>query len=324
MRTWMLAFVSATTKIAETKQGRSTVKLAAPVAIGAILLTLLTGATNPPADIVVTGTRRDPAVIRDAVHTFVRAVAAAPIDDQLARWHAPVCVRVHGLDPVLAARLTARVTAVAQDAGAPVADTPCRANIVIVFSLDARTLLAVMEGKKPRLLVDATAAERIRLRSAAAPVRWWYAAIGEGADGRPLLPESSALLGANLPVGDDTRFLDTTHTSLIGTNFRSSLVSAVVLVDAPLATGFKLDAFADYAAFVALAHVRPLAAAGTAPSIMTLFAGGESAPDRMTAWDCAYLAALYRTPPDRVAAEQNSRIMAAMTVALTRSAPNAP
>lgn len=75
---------------------------------------------------------------REFVRTrnFVR-LSTAPSDflDQIARWHAPLCVHTEGLAPGYNAFVTTRVKEIAAEIGAPAAkDEPCETNLDVIFS----------------------------------------------------------------------------------------------------------------------------------------------------------------------------------------------
>jgi hypothetical protein len=70
----------------------------------------------------------------------------------------------------------------------------------------------------------------------------------------------------------------------------------IVLVDAGRAKGIKYGQLAAYIAMVGLAEIRVDAKTGDAPTILNLFTDSANAPALgMSAWDTAYLKALYHT-----------------------------
>lgn len=298
-----------------TKRGRGG---AAP--FPCLLAMLLAAVPAVADDIVVTGRKLDPESLRAEALSFAKTVGAAPIDGQISRWNQPLCPSVGGLDPAVAEIVAAKIRAVANDVGAKVGGDGCRANVVVTFTLDARGLVAAMTRKRSQLLRAASPTERSLIRDSDAPVRWWYAAATEGADGTPLTAESSALIGASvagglgIPSNGQQSFVNTTSSSLVRSPFRSSLKAVTVVVDAPHATGAKLSDVAAYVAFVALARIKAPAPVPQAPSVLGLFSG---TPSGLTSWDIAYLKALYATAVDRTAETQRSRMTVAMVKALS-------
>ena len=81
----------------------------------------------------------------------------------------------------------------------------------------------------------------------------------------------------------------------------NGISSVIVLVDLDDITHIKLGALSDYIAMVGMAEVDLDGDWGDAPTILQLFAdSGDGGPQRMSAWDRAFLNALYST-------SQNSR-----------------
>jgi hypothetical protein len=84
--------------------------------------------------------------------------------------------------------------------------------------------------------------------------------------------------------------------SLISTATERHITQVVVLFDRAHATGKTLHQLADYAVMRVFARTRD-ARGGDAPiSILGLFDENGTPPDGMTAFDRAYLAALYEGP----------------------------
>lgn len=149
-------------------------------------------------------------------------------------------------------------------------------------------------------------------------MRWWYTTLTEGSDGSPLLDGSPALMSesAVLPRIGRERYLSSVQSSLIDFKFRANIAGAAVLIDVNQADGYSLHSVVDYAAFVALARVRPVIEVPDTPSIMALFTPGGPKTEALTKWDMAYLKALYKAPANRAASVQRSRIINDMTEAL--------
>jgi len=271
------------------------------------------------ADIVVTGKVADPAAVDREAKSFERDLQATPVGGQLARWHSAICPKVEGVDRLYGDMVAARIRQIARTAGADVGRNDCRPNIVVTFTPDAKGLIASIEKRDPRALSLASPAERAVIRSSPLPVRWWYTTLLEGIDGEQLTNDSALLSNQRgIPTGRNERYLSTYTSSLIDTKFRASITDVAVVVDVPYATGRRLDAVADYAAFVALGHVRVGLRTTTTPSILGLFDTDGTGRDTLTRWDVAYLSALYRTPAGRTADTQQNRIAAQMVSDLAK------
>ena len=77
-------------------------------------------AATPPGDdqITVTAPRLTDEQVAKAARTYAdKVLPPTPLYGQFARWVAPVCIKVSGLDPGLVPRVAARITAAASAAG---------------------------------------------------------------------------------------------------------------------------------------------------------------------------------------------------------------
>lgn len=289
--------------------------LAAPAAAQQPEASGIAGDADP--GLVVTG--RTEAEREAEAAAFVRAVSPPSVDGQFARWHDPLCPAAVGLAPSVAARVVDRVRRAASDAGAPLAREGCAVNAQIVFTADAGALLRGIERRRPRLLAGLSPADARALRASEAPVRWWTDTRSEGADGNPFAsmpPVAFGLIaaaGPTIPATERTRFGDSYRSSNLSTAMRVAVTGAVVLVDVPRTTGHSLDAVTDYAAFVILARVRSVPPAGTAATILSLFAADPAGrPAALTGADRAYLVGLYAAPADRPVRAQRRAIAGAV------------
>jgi hypothetical protein len=78
---------------------------------------------------------------------------------------------------------------------------------------------------------------------------------------------------------------------------REDIVGVLVLFDRDDVRGMTLVQLADYATMRGLARTRPVDAAGAAlDTILALFDASAEPPAELTAFDGAYLGALYRGP----------------------------
>jgi hypothetical protein len=285
---------------------------------GLALLTMGVGlspvaAQGPDDQIVVRGTRSTLQEVDRQARAYGRAIEAVPVGGQIARWNKPICPRVTGIDRAPAALVVATIVGIARDAHVPVGPPSCRANIVVTFTPDAKALLAAIERHDPSVLSLTSLGERATLRTAALPIRWWYSAEIEGEAGEPLGNESPVLAGQlQIPTTANERYLDSYSSSLTSTKMRASMDCVAVLVDVGAATGYRLDAIAAFAAFVALARVRIGAPAPDVPSVLGLFDRDKPGEPGLSRFDAAYLAALYGARSTRTAAVQRGLIAASM------------
>ena len=253
-----------------------------------------------------------PTAVREAVATseaprelrqreldgFVRRVTAVNNGQSLARWTQPFCPVVSGMTEAQGEYVLARLFQVAKAAGAPaIEDGQCQANVYIVATADPRGLLKAWDKRAPQIFGAATAEEARRFQDSPRPVRSWYTVRvdrpmtsanapfeGGGPDGLDALPRNTGVSHH----ADDTR---------LHSNSPYALTSAIVVVDSGRVAGTRVGALADFIALAALAQLQPDPDAGGAPSILGLFSAtkGSAPPDGLTAWDTAFLHALYHT-----------------------------
>lgn len=287
------------------------------LALLASLTTAQTGASarqevDAPETVVVTGNRPSREEARREAFQFVRRMGVANGERPAARWEDGICPRVLGLAPAHARFVEKRLRSIAAAAEVPVARTPCRTNIGMLFTSDGPGTMRTVAARSPRRLAEVPAALRPALLDGPAPVRWWYSTERRGRHGEPLANLEPPFVTGNgsspgqvLPGNGDTQIMSQYGSSIVSTQSIRVLTGATVVVDVNRAAGRPLDAVADYAALVALAEVRP----GGAPdgSILALFEG-ETAARELTARDRAFLRALYRLPLDRQARQHRSRL----------------
>ena len=210
-------------------------------------------------------------------------------DEPLARFDGFACPGVIGLSTDYAEMLVARVRMIAQDLHIPLApEGTCHPNIFISFTEDGRADMAEIQ-KKTKLLTDVlTVQEREELLDEAGPVRVLS------------VVETRMQNGAAMPrrknLTDIPQATMEGGQSLISTATEKHITQVVVLFDRAQAAGKSIHQLADYAVMRVFARTRD-AKGGDAPvSILGLFDANGTPPDGMTAFDRAYLAALYEGP----------------------------
>lgn len=288
---------------------------------------VLGSAQTPSQDqaIIVTGTRYTREQARERAAQFVDRMGIGAGDRPVARWTAPVCPNVQGIEERLAARVEARMRAAAAAAGISVAPAGCETNIVVRFTADAGPVMRHLAQRAPRYLEDVPAAEREAMFAGHAPVRWVYATDtvsqhGLTASQGQMMFGGGGQGGVTLPPG--LPVILNYSNSMISTQTARVITGAAVVVDANLATGRLLDSVADYVAFVAFAEIRPN---DPAPDdfILTLFEEPRSAPT-LTEWDIAFLSALYRIPLDRMGRRHRGMLISELVSAARQAGRTIP
>ena len=284
--------------------------------------------TSQPSNdtIVVRGTRIDPAQARQRAVEFVKRAGVAKGEKQVARWVVPICIKVIGLQDEQAERVERTMLGIARQANMDIAGAKCDPNITVSFTTDPRQVVRHIKTRRPHQLRELSFADRERVLTGDAQVRWWYATQmldREGVKGNNIspgwvsagVPES----GATGPmtdaitvggVGDMTSTQQYNSGSNVRTPTMRSLYGATVIVDAVKAGTTPVDAIAAYAAMVAFAEMD---ASDPPPpdSILGLFQP-DSIESSLTDWDMAFLKSLYRMPLDRRSRIQRGHLVEAL------------
>lgn len=291
-------------------------------AVTALMLIAPATSAEPAGDtpITVTGTRYSPAEAQARATAFVKAVLPLPAYGQYGRWTVPVCLKLTGITEPAASVVAARVRAVAVAAGIAIARPGCRANLNIIFSEDGARTASVILRRRPGLVARLPVVEKTRLINEPLPVRWWYgfevgdgsgvsAGAGAGSSAALNSAAGATALAQSMPVGPDAVMTNSYSSSLINTNLSIAITSATAIVDVTLATGKSLEAVADHVAMIALAPTRLPPDPPGVPSILGLFSNGDQ---RLSNWDSAYLAALYRMSLNRSGQRQRGQLIEAL------------
>lgn len=249
------------------------------------------GAASPPpqADIVVTakGQPLDPQVVTRQARQVTRETDLR--HEPLPRFDGFACPGVIGLTTEYAEMLVGRIRMIAEDLHIPLAPNGnCHANVIVAFTEDGRADLAEIQ-KNTHLLSDAlTVQERQELLDEPGPVRV-LSVVETRMQNGSIVPRNQNLTDWSIGRMEGGQ-------SLISTATERHITQVLVLFDREHAAGKTLHQLADYAVMRVFARTRD-AKGGDAPvSILGLFDENGTPPDGMTAFDRAYLAALYEGP----------------------------
>jgi hypothetical protein len=267
----------------------------------------------PQREVVVTG--QAPKDIRQQqLRAFVKRRAVLNNGEGLARWTTPICPVVTGMSEDQGKYVLVRLIQAAREAGAPVIDDGrCHANAYIIATPDPERLLKAWSRRSPAIFGAGQAGEVRRFEQTPRPVRAWYNARLDALTTSADSPFEGLEISRKLPVihhADDTR----AHS-----NSPYALSSAIIVIDSGRVAGTNMGALADYVAVTALAQLTPQADGDGAPSILGLFASPKDPPDGLTAWDKAFLHALYHTSLEDL--HQSTTIAIRMDEELSRPAP---
>jgi hypothetical protein len=266
---------------------------------------------TPNNDIVVT------AISRDQAQSFVTQLSAAPPSvDQMARWDEAVCVGVAGLSARQGQFIADRVAQRAYQVGLEPGEPGCAPNISIVVAPDASAAAQRMFEENQSLFAYryetgvATLGQEAftRFLSTDRPVRWWHVSRTMSADGEPI--GSGGVTPSMTQGGFDGAQTVRSNGTMLRQATRQDLSRVVIIIDGRNAGAVQLAALADYVAMVALAQINPDADTSSFPTVLNLFsARAGSAPAGLTAWDLAYLDALYKSDRDASSVTQQQADM---------------
>jgi hypothetical protein len=260
-------------------------------------------ADKPGLDQITVQAQRERALVEHQVSSFVSAISAAPFHESLARWTTPICPLVAGLPREHGEFVLTRVSQIATDAGVPLAPEHCRGNFYVIVTADPDALLKAWIKRDISIFGDAGGTKIRAFLKSSSPIRVWYNADLNTADGLPLTAHDGSDFGSvamgptmgggpldGVPANDHALGFRLKHDEVRG------LSSAIVVVDSRRARGVSFGQLADYVALIGLAELRLDADVGDATTILQLFSGsGKAPPAGLSPWDQSFLKALYHT-----------------------------
>ncbi len=232
-------------------------------------------ASDPLQEVTVTAHRS----LEARVAKFVDDIAAVEVGEGLPVWHRPVCPLVWGLNAQENAFVAERVSQVARDAGVPVADAHCGANLFIFVTTQPAQLLQAMENRNFQYNFgdDAYPLAVDELIATPRAARTWYTSYKRTPDGQAV------------PFIVNLR----ENPSPLSLQVVRWLAHVYVVIDQNRLQSVTLGQLADYVALSGLAQLKPGASLGDASTILRLFDDAPmAAPDGMTDWDRAFLKSL--------------------------------
>ena len=277
------------------RYGASKVMIAALAALAPF--TLNAQDKSSPDTIDVLGRKAEE--VRREAEAFVRQTGVA--ERPVARWIDPVCPKVIGVSPQIAARIEARIRTVAETAGVRLARSRCDGNLLVAFSTNAGTVVKQIAARTPSQFESLSAPERDQLHGNTAPVRWWHTVQdrtkdGSRSQGNDVPPFVAGEGPGGVQLGGSV-YLQY-RPSALSTQMVRAITAATIVIDVKLAEGIRLDGVADLAALVGLAEIG-VDEEVPANSILGLFT--PNGPRALTALDANFLRALYKLPLDRTA-----------------------
>lgn len=259
--------------------------------------------SNPNQEIVVTGRA-------NALERFVEGLTVAPRRDQLPRWNEGICPRALGLPVARADYVVRRIRAIAKANKVPVAPDGCSGNVLIAVTDQADMIAARIAKLYPSLLQASDHGRPTRMQIARwlepQPVRWLHATQIGNADGTDYqrdfpIQASSLDDGVNKLWGH----------SLVKSPTQRNIATAVLLVDPRRLGKVTWGQLSAHLAMLAFTRAAPEATTIKGESILSLFHDrheGDAPVTTLTAWDQAFIKALYATSSDVRASYQRVHI----------------
>jgi len=253
------------------------------------------------------------ATIDHRVRAFIGEITRSTrFDSQsLAKWHQPLCFLVGGLPKTQDEFVLSRLSQTAASADIGLAPQPCRPNFFVLLTSEPDRLLKQWSARNPHLFGNATPAQIRGFIEPSRPrtVRAWHNAVAMNRDGTPLIGDPSCGLSHYWTPGAPPVSCQYQPSRLVYYDVQAFSL-AIVVVDTTRARSSSFGQLADYVAMVGLAQIDPDADVGDAPTILRLFTSSPIPPPGLTAWDRAFLSALYHT--DQSSPVQRSQIAVRM------------
>jgi len=266
-------------------------RLLAPLILA--LLVPLPLAAQDDDTIVVTG-EAEPVTVR-AVHRQARDIAVQQgnvYDVPLARFEDRLCPGVTGLTPDIAGLIIDRVRANAQMLGVRVQGDGCAANFVIVFTPDGEALMRRLMVENPQNFQYLDQGKKDDILEPG-PVHVWTSVEPRTLTGMPIAQVRDLTRPPTMGV-------HAAHTRIYTTT-RRDITAVMIAFDNEAVRNLSVGQLADYATMRGLAQTRPVEGMAI-DSILSLFGGTDTPPQRLTNFDLAYLNALYADLPNLPAA----------------------
>lgn len=196
-------------------------------------------------------------------------------------------------------------------------DGTCEPNLIVAFIDDAQNALVELARSNGYMLAGLSVSARGDLLEAPGAARVWINTLTRTRDG---MPTESARDAAGAPerLGNTNGGTDGAGNAIVSSYsmplppvaatqaahsriffpVREDIVSVMVLFDRAQVKGKSLMQLADYATMRSFATTRETSGEPTAETILSLFDGAGTKPERLTTFDLAYLESLYDGIPN--------------------------
>jgi len=213
-------------------------------------------------------------------------------DASIARWREPVCPLVAGLLKEQAEYVLARLSKNWKDSGVPLGAETCEVNAFIIFTADPELFLTKWQHKSGRLYGEAYPQMIKRFKSDVHAIKVWANKghhQGGGSDSSG--DDSNTGLGQTFAGARETRTYSATRLEYAEL---TDLDSTIAIIDPKKLIGTPLSAVADYLSIAMAVEVRNDREFAKTGSILNLMGPEEGRLAEWTAWDKAFLKAVYQ------------------------------
>jgi hypothetical protein len=230
-----------------------------------------------------------------SVGVFVSRVSGAWVtadDRPMARWHSPVCALVAGWPQTEGQAIFDRLSLDVASVGVALDKVGCRPNFYVMGTAQPDALLKDWAHHDVNLFGGGYGSHKFLATQR--PIRVWYNVSLTDRDG---IPATSFGIGTTAVFAGVPTFL--VHGE-ISPRFAFSVIpglgSVIAVIDLTRMNGLDVNQVTDYVVMAGLSEVNFDANFGDAPTILRLFsAAADARPAGLSAWDTAYLKALYQT-----------------------------
>ncbi len=262
-----------------------------------------------------------PSPLVDPAVQFVESHLPTSRNEQYARFHDPICVRVIGLPDEFDAFVAKRITELAKTVKAPLDPSPaCIPNVNVIFSPQPQAQLTDI-AKRRDILFGFYFKNQLKTISVfSRPIQSWYLTRTIGTDGHDVLelydPAPCISSGVGPPCDIKGPGVVGRAGSRLGNDMSSELVHSLIIADANKVSGQPIGAVADYIAVLALSRWQGLDHCNALPTILNLMADGcGDPPEAATAGDVGLLKGLYAVSPRDLGSLQRISIASRMRAA---------
>ena len=220
---------------------------------------------------------------------------------QMTRFEEPICPQVVGLPESMSTTVEHLIGEEVVRAGATKALTTCTPNLIVIIAEDGNKFLIGLNKKNPGLFDGFYISQKDAFNKQKGPVWSWRTTIPKRRDGGPVNHISSISFSANdppRPLGKGAYIVSDIEPGRLSAPVRVDMASAIIVINAQAVNGTNLRQLSAFCAMVGMSPINTAHAKDNPESsILSLFSMDDhqrTLPDDLSAFDLAYLRALYR------------------------------